>query len=207
MQRVYRSSCRLWFWILCCDYTKNNSWTGVQVHTIKCLGIYGIEIQVPSTMSSKKTSWAVICRGQNRYVEELLHLELGPNPTSKELLRERERERADAKGTESSAAEMNQSRIEETHAQQGRVLANPACFVEETVPMGQRKWSDIPGNKWHQEDDLSTEISKLDMRLGRHHDQEMKDKSTALFIRIRWDQDCEMRSWSMKLSILKPGLD
>ena len=53
--------------------------------------MYGIEIQIPSTMSSKKTSWVVICRGQSRYVEELLHLEPGPNPTSKELLRERER--------------------------------------------------------------------------------------------------------------------
>ena len=52
----------------------------LRVHTAKCLGIYGIEIQIPSTISSKKTSWVVICRGQNRYVEESHHLEPGPIP-------------------------------------------------------------------------------------------------------------------------------
>ena len=60
----------------------------LQVHITKCLGIYGIEIQIPSTISRKKTSWVVICRGQRRYEEELPHLEPGPNPTRKELLRE-----------------------------------------------------------------------------------------------------------------------
>ena len=30
-----------------------------------------------------------ICRGKNRFVEELPHREPGPNPTSKELLLER----------------------------------------------------------------------------------------------------------------------
>ena len=62
----------------------------LQVHIITCLGTYGIEIQRPSTTSPKETSREVICRGQNRYVEELPHLEPGPNPTSKEILRERE---------------------------------------------------------------------------------------------------------------------
>ena len=40
-----------------------------------------------------------------------------------------------------------------------------------------------PANKWHQED-----ASKL----GRHYDQD--EESTALFIGIRWNRDCEMRS-------------
>ena len=78
---------------------------------------------------------------------------------------------------------MKQSRIVETHALQEFVPANPVCFVKETIPVGQRKWVDIL-NKWHQEDALSTEISKLVMRLGRHSDQDER-KSTALFIGIR----------------------
>ena len=41
----------------------------LQVHTLKNLGKNGIEIQIPSTISSKKTSCVVICRGQNRNVE------------------------------------------------------------------------------------------------------------------------------------------
>ena len=67
---------------------------------------------------------------------------------------------------------MNQFRIEETHAQQELVLSNPMCFVKETIPLGQRKWADILANKLHQEDALSTEISKLVMRLGRRYDQD-----------------------------------
>ena len=75
-------------------------------------------------------------------------------------------ERAVAKETDSSAAEMNQSRIEETHALQGLVLANPVCFVKGTIPMGQRNGVTFLPTKWHQEDALSTEISQLVMIFG-----------------------------------------
>ena len=40
----------------------------------ECLGTFGFEIQIPSTISPMKTSWEVIGRGQNRYVEELPQL-------------------------------------------------------------------------------------------------------------------------------------
>ena len=141
--------------------------------------MYGIESQILPTIPSKKTSWVVICRGQNRFVEDLPHLEPGPNPTSKELLRER----AVAKGSVSSAAEMNQSHIEETHAQQELVPSNPVCFVKETILMEERKSIDIPVNKWHQEDALSTEISKLVMRLERRYDQD----ESAVDGAVHWD--------------------
>ena len=88
-----------------------------------------------------------------------------------------------AKETESSAAEMNQSRIEESHSLRELVPANPVCFVKETVPMGQRKWIDTPAGKWHQEDALSTEISKLVMRMGRHSDQDEREVEDA----VHWD--------------------
>ena len=192
MQRVYTSSCRLWFQNLCYNYTKNNYWTSVQVHSIKCFAMYGIEIQIPSTMSSKKTSWVVICWGQNRYVEELLRIEPGPNPTSKEILRERERARADAKGTESTAAEMNQSPIEESYVQQELVLANPVCFVEETIPMRQSEVTFLSTNGTSKMlCQPKSQCSSWDWDVDMI---KMKEKSTALFIGIRWDQDCEMRS-------------
>ena len=87
-------------------------------------------------------------------MEELPHLEPGPNPTSKELLRGRER--AVAKETEYSAAEMNQSRIEELHAQQELVLANPVCFAERDYSYGTKGNLKIMGQK---------EISKLVVRV------------------------------------------
>ena len=100
-------------------------------------------------------------------MEGLLHIEPGPNPTSKELLRERER--AIAKENETSAAELNKSRIEETHAMQELVPANP---VYHTTPIGERKWIDIPANKFYKEDALSTEISKLVKRFGSYDQKE-----------------------------------
>ena len=113
----------------------------LQVHAIKCLGMYGSEIQILSTTSSKKTSWVVSCRGQNPLRGRVTSSRATTQSKSEEFLRER----AVAKGTESSAAEMNQSCIEETHAQQELVLANSVCFVNETFLVGQRKWIDIPG--------------------------------------------------------------
>ena len=106
-------------------------------------------------------------------MEGLPHIEPGPNPTSKELLRER----AIAKENETSAAELNKSRIEETHAMQELVPANP---VYHTVPVGERKWIDIPANKFYKEDALSTEISKLVKRFG-HYDQDGREIDGAVY--------------------------
>ena len=41
----------------------------LQVHIIQFLGTSGIEIQIPSTTTQNRTSWVVICRGKNRYVD------------------------------------------------------------------------------------------------------------------------------------------
>ena len=73
--------------------------------------------------------------------------------------------------------------------------------------MGQRKWIDILANKWHQEDDLSTEISKLIMRLGRHYDQDARDVDGA----VHWDSmGPRLRNAFLrfrKIRILGSGLD
>ena len=48
----------------------------LQVHIIQCLGLDGIEIQIPSTKTQNRTSWVAICRA---------HLNpFGNNPDEKE---------------------------------------------------------------------------------------------------------------------------
>ena len=69
----------------------------LQVNIMKCLGIWEIEIQIPSTISPKNTS-----PSQH------------PVPPVRNYDEREEREAA--KETESSAAEMSHSHIEETHA-------------------------------------------------------------------------------------------
>ena len=106
-------------------------------------------------------------------MEESLHLEPGPNPTSKELLRELLLRKPN----------LLLSRIEETHAQQELVLANPVCFVTETIHIGQRKWIDIAANKYLGSGTLQSEIWKLVMRLGRLYDQDEREVDGA----VHWD--------------------
>ena len=43
----------------------------LQAHIFRYLGMSGIEIQIRSTTTKDLASWVVICRGINRYVEEL----------------------------------------------------------------------------------------------------------------------------------------
>ena len=43
----------------------------LQAHIFRNLGMSGIDIQIRSTTTKDLASWVVICRGMNRYVEEL----------------------------------------------------------------------------------------------------------------------------------------
>ena len=72
---------------------------------------------MPSTVTKDRNSWVVTCRGKNRFVDGLPHRDPGHNPTSKAFLLER----SVAKESELCATELEQSRIEETHAQQSKI--------------------------------------------------------------------------------------
>ena len=50
---------------------------------------HGIDIQIPSATTPNRNSLVAICRGKNRYVDELHLRDPGHNPTSSELLLER----------------------------------------------------------------------------------------------------------------------
>ena len=71
-----------------------------------------------------------MCRGKNRFVAVLPHREPGPHPTSKELLMER----SIAKEREPFATELEQSRIEETHARQSIIPTDPVYYMKATPP-------------------------------------------------------------------------
>ena len=132
----------------------------LQVHNIQFLGTHEIEIQIPSTTTPDRNSWVVICRGKNRFVDELHLRGPGHNPTSDELLVER----PIAKENEPCSAELEQSRIEETHATQSKIPTNPVYYSKEVILVRERKWNDIPACQSFKGDSLSAEISKCVMR-------------------------------------------
>ena len=62
------------------------------------IGIHGIEVSVPSTRDSILTSWVLISRRKNRFVNEIENSDVSHNVTSINLLKEQ----ADSKEEESS---------------------------------------------------------------------------------------------------------
>ena len=127
-------------------------------------------------MKLKFTFWAVIFRGQNRYVDELHLIDPGHRPTTSELLCER----SIAKGSEPCSTEMEQSRIEEAHATQFEIPTNPVYCSKEVVLTEERKWNDIPAYKSFKGDSLQADISKLVMRLVRRYDQNEREADCAV---------------------------
>ena len=69
--------------------------------------------------------------------------------------------------------------IEETHAMQFKIQTNPLFYSKEGIPVGERKWSDILACESFEGDSLHAEISKLVMRLVRHHDQDEQETDGA----------------------------
>ena len=100
----------------------------------------------------------------------MVHLRNSTLPTSNDLLLER------------SIAQESElcSRIEETHTTQSKIPPNPLYYSKETIPVGERKWNYIPACKSFEGDSLSAEISKLVMRLVRHHDQDERETDGAV---------------------------
>ena len=147
----------------------------LKVHIIQFLGTHGIEIHIPSTTTPNRTSWVVICRGRNRYVDESHLRDPGHNPTSSEI----RVERLILKESELCSTEMEQSRIEETHATHFGIPTNPVFYSKEVILVGKRKWNDIPAYKSFKGDSLQAEISKLVMGLVRHCVQDERETDGA----------------------------
>ena len=141
------------------------TWIGpvIQVHIIQNLGNHGLAIQIQSPTNPDRKSWVVICGGKNRCADELHLQNPGHNLTSSELLSER----AIAKEGEPCSAELEQSRIEETHATQFKSPTDPVYYTKEISPVRERKWNDIPACQSFNGDSLQSGISKLVMRV-RH---------------------------------------
>ena len=72
-------------------------------------------------------------------MDESLHRDPGHNPTSKELLLES----SIAKGSETCATELEQSRIEKTHARQSKIPSDPVYCMKKEISVGETKWNDI----------------------------------------------------------------
>ena len=133
----------------------------LQDHIVKFLDNYGLEIQIPSTVTQGQASWVIFCRGKNRHVDSLSFQDLGRAHTSSESVSIRfiakPNEPCDVEVESSSAwvgkpiatqTEKSVEGIGETHANQ--VVEQPKPLdTEEFIDVGDRKWKDIPACRHH----------------------------------------------------------
>ena len=151
----------------------------IQVYIVQFLGSYGLEIQIPSPTNPERKSWLELCRGRNRFVDELHHRNPGHNLANSEL----HSERTVAKESEPCATELEQSRIEETHATQFKIPTDPVHHAKEVISIRENNWKDIAASQSFDGDSLQAEISKLVMKMLRRYDQDEKEPDGA----IRWN--------------------
>ena len=134
------------------------------------LATMDLKLKFQSPNNPERTSWVVICKGKSLFVNELHVPDPGRNLTSSELLSEQ----AIAKEGELCSSEMEQS-TEETRARPFRTPPGPACHTKGIFSLKERKWKSILACPSFKGKSLSTAISKLVMRLVRHHDQEERE--------------------------------
>ena len=152
---------------LCCHSRTNSDWTRSSRSLLKFVAL--TELKFPSTTTKGRNSWVVVCRGKNHFLDELPQRDPGHNPTSEELLVEK----SIAKDSEHCATELDQSRIEKTHAQQSKIPTDPVYYSKEVTIVGIRKWDGVPACGSCDGDSLSTKVPKLVMRFVRRYDHEM----------------------------------
>ena len=132
-------------------------------------------------LDQKRTSWVVICRGKNRFVDELHIPDPRHNLTSSELLSEQ----AIAKQDEPCSTQMKQSSIEETRADSVKTFSDSVLY-ERKCTCEKKRWKSILAYLSFKGRPLSTAISKLAMRLVRHYDQDERETDGA----VHWSTIC-----------------
>ena len=130
-------------------------------------------------------------RGNNRYAEELRLHDPYHNPQSCELVNHIGMDRPIAMKREPSPATMEVSwSTEQTHASQPRIQLTPRNdHSEESIPIVQRKRSDILAYKNYKGNTFEAAVSKLAMKLVRHMIKK-NEKLMVQFIGRRWVQSC-----------------
>ena len=107
----------------------------VEVHVVQLLGNHEIENFIQPPNNPERTSWVVICRGKNRFVDELHIPDPGHNLTRFRI----------AKEGEPCSTELELSGTEKTRARPFRTSPDPVCFTKRHHTYeGSGKWKGIP---------------------------------------------------------------
>ena len=126
---------------------------------------HGIEIQIPSTSRDNTSVWVAICRGPNRYVDELRYKNPESSPERPE--------------------EAGYGKKQEIHAERPTIQSRSFCSSsDDYIPNPERKWEDITANKYSHKHDLGHQISKFVGKLFRHEHRLDREADGAIHWRL-----------------------
>ena len=158
----------------------------VQVRVAFLLNNYGIEIEIPSPSRPKMKSWVVICRGRNRFVNELhVHKPVYYN-TSSELLGEEDSVKRHEPRDKTRSHQALRELVRNLH---GPLILRHS-FPKVEFKITPRKWISITACPELKGKTFSADVSTYVLRLVHHYEQEEQESDTIYF-----------RTWRMHLGM------
>ena len=147
----------------------------LEVRTVKILEEYGLEMSILSFVNPANTSYVVISRETEHFVNEIHDHKEELRSSNKLLTDFQKSERRELYGEERGS-----NSIKETCVPKGNkeTCANPlsnliidSLFKKTVIPTSERKWITIAANPSPRKG-LPTQVSKVITKMIRHHDQE-----------------------------------
>ena len=171
----------------------------LNIHISQLFGICnGIEVQIPSPNESNYFSCLMICRGLERFVDELLNQRNDPEhvATVPELfcsgrpIHGRQDSENNGRDRDPVCAQLTGAHRNNSesivHLSEVNLRARETgtrVYIKKEVPMPERNWITILAVHSFFMDSLSSNISKMVRRKVRHHDQDERERDGA----VRWD--------------------
>ena len=140
----------------------------------RLLDICGIKTQIPSLSQPECSSWVLICRGIEMFLNELHHHDHNHKSRVHRCYR---------RGMIQNVLNRSRRRLQVHRKISTKVFRNPAetkCYGKEIVLMNQREWTTIRAFKGYNRECISASISKLVMTIVRHRDQDERENDGAV---------------------------
>ena len=165
----------------CCINSKNKNWMSIQVLVVQVMRSHGLEIAIPSRRDHSTTSWVLISRGKDRFVDELHAPNVSRNVPSSESLSEQ------ATSKENEPCVVTEIRSRELEA----ILLVSGDWPQNQCTSHEGKHSHVGKKVEHHPclcptyaaGTLSTAISKMVTKLARHFDHGERQTDAT----VHWD--------------------
>ena len=161
----------------------------IEINVVQIIGVHGFEVSVPSIKDYLTTSWVLISKKENRFVDEMEDPNISSNVSSASLLKEQAESKSanaseeDEKSSWKRECVTNPSSSSRLETNLVNLAEKPVCFTKRTIVTQKRKWITIPKCSRYSGWSLSSQLSRMVSKLLRHFDQDERQTDGA----VHWD--------------------